>query len=98
MDSKTNRIFFSEGDMVAHKENIQLKMEVRRIIRTKRKAKVDGELDRRFTLGIECGWWSGDDYIKEVFHTRALVPWEVAEGGFIDVQKWLMEQQNIKSS
>lgn len=97
MEVKVSRNFFREGDMVAHRENLRLKMEVRRIIRTKRKAKVDGEADRRFTLGIECGWWVGEDYVKEVFHTKALVPWDVADEGFIAVEKWLMEQQNIKA-
>ena len=66
------RHLFKEGDEVAHKENTSQIMEVRRIVkRTKNNWK--------FIIGIECGWWNTDgEYQKEIFHTKVLVPWEIA--------------------
>ena len=87
--------YFKEGQEVAHKENLSNKMEVRRIIRMTKKAKDKQDIDRKLTLGIECGWWNGEAYCKEVFHTNSLVPWEIAEEGFISVQKYIDSLNNI---
>jgi hypothetical protein len=85
--------YFKEGDMVAHKENLEQRLEVRRIIRRKSKLTTEeGEREsfKVFTLGIECGWWSDTKtYKKEVFHTKSIIPWDVAQEGFIAVVKYL---------
>jgi len=81
---KNNKKYLREGQEVAHKENLTTKMEVRKIIRRVKKAKNDEDMDRRFTLGVECGWWNGERYNKEVFHTHTLVPWEIAEEAMQD--------------
>lgn len=88
-EDKSN--YLKEGDMVAHKENLDQKLEVRRIIRQKSKINTDnGEAIKVFTRGIECGWWASQtDYKKEVFHTKSLVPWDIAQEGFIAVVKYL---------
>ena len=96
MEQKNRKLFFKEGDEVAHKENPLLKMEVRRIIRTKLKPRKEGEPDRRFTHGIECGWWGENGYCQEIFHTRSIVPYDVAQMGFNEIIRWLDAQQNIK--
>lgn len=95
MVEKGVRHFFKEGDEVAHKENIMLRMEVRRIIRNKIKAKKAEDKFRVYTMGIECGWWNGEFYQKEVFHTRSLIPWGVATQGYASVLRWLDLQSNV---
>ena len=80
--------FFKEGDYVAHKENAELKMEVRRIIRSKRRYPKEGNKERIFTLGIECSWWVGKELRKDVFHTNSLVPWDIAEEGYMAILKY----------
>ncbi len=103
MENKNARVHFKEGDEVAHKENLSLKLEVIDIKKTKRKVfgrtkkDKDGKeiLDesntemKSFIIGIECGWWVGDDYKTAIFHTKSLVPFDVAQDGFVAVQKYL---------
>ena len=95
MESVHNQIFekrhFKEGDEVVHKENPTMKMEVRKIVRTKKEFTNDsGEKDNYSQIiGIECGWWNDREYKKEVFHTKTLVPAEVAEGGYTDIIRYL---------
>lgn len=88
--------FFKEGDLVAHKENLELKMEVRRIIRSRKIYKKEGNKERVFTLGVECGWWVGKELNKDVFHTNSIIPWDVVEEGFIAVIKYIEARSNIK--
>lgn len=103
MSEENEKKFFKEGDEVAHKENPNLKMEVRRIIKIKRSVPgSDPKEFHSFTVGIECGWWKAsnngeqekdnflkDDYRKEVFHSKSLVPWDVAQLGFVAMLEWL---------
>ena len=86
--------YLKEGSEVAHKEALSVKMEVRKIIWRVKKGK-QGDMDRRFLLGIECGWWNNGTYNKEVFHTHTLVPWEIAEEGHIAVIKYLDSLNNV---
>lgn len=95
MSRKNGRHLFREGDLVAHKENIGLRMEVRKVIRTKLKPRSSSEKPRVFINGIECGWWVGEEYQKEIFYTRSLVPWETCEKGHNAVVFWLQEQAEI---
>ena len=89
---KTKRLF-REGDEVAHKENIGLKLQVIKVVR-KKKVLSDNKT-RDFVLGIQCGWWDGDTYAKEIFHTNHLVPWSIAEAGYVSVIRYLNEKHNI---
>jgi len=84
------KVYFNEGDEVAHKENIELKMEVRRVIRVVKD-------EKKYTIGIECGWWDAGVYKKEKFHTSKIVPWVVAEKGYVSVVKWIEQRNKIKS-
>jgi len=92
---RTNKILFKEGDEVAHKENLNTQLEVRKIIRAKKRGRKEGEPDRTFTLGIECGWWVGNEYRVQVFHTNVLVPWSIASDGYTSVVRYLNDMQNI---
>lgn len=83
---------FKEGEDVAHKECLSDKLIVRRII--KKKVKIPGtDKDIDKFIGLECAWWqgSGDEkkYVKSIFHSRELVPWEIAQKGEKEVIKWL---------
>lgn len=82
-----------EGDEVAHKENITLKLQVIRVIKKKKLMK-DGKT-KDFVLGILCGWWNDTKYEKETFHTNHLVPWEIAEKGYVSVISYLEQKHNI---
>lgn len=92
----TIKRFFKEGDYVAHKENPELKMEVRRIIRTKKRYPKEGDKERIFTLGIECSWWVGKDLRKDIFHTNSLIPWDIAEEGYMAILKYIDARLNNK--
>ncbi len=92
--TEIQRHYFKEGDEVAHKENLTQMMEVRRLIKKKVKHGDDPKAEQHiFMIGIECGWWQdingAREYRKEIFHTKTLVPFDVAEGGHIEVLKWL---------
>jgi hypothetical protein len=93
--------FFKEGDEVCHKENLNLIMTVSRILKESKEfikgydenGKVIKEQGIRM-LGIECHWWATSITIgKELktfkFHSRELVPKNIAEQGKDKVIEWL---------
>ena len=84
--------YFEEGDEVAHKENLKLKLFVKQIVKYK-KTVYDPikkeKIEKNFISGIKCGWWKGKDYVYGVFHTRELVPWEISTQGKEKVIEWL---------
>ena len=94
----STKFYFKEGDEVAHKDNLGVKLTVQRIIKefkTIRSEKASSTLiERRCMLkGIECGWWGPDkQYYKNVFHSTSLIPFEVAEEGFVAVEKYLIDR------
>lgn len=94
--------FFKEGDEVCHKENPTLIMTVSRILKESKefikgyntKGEVIKEQGIRM-LGIECHWWEYSQITnkKELkvykFHSRELVPKNIAEKGKEEIVKWL---------
>lgn len=55
-EQATNK--FSEGDEVAHEENIELKMEVVEIKKETYIVNVAGKAEQRTRMkGIDCSWW-----------------------------------------
>ena len=87
--------YFSEGDEVVHKDNVSLKMIVKQIIVYKKKITVFGKKEKEektFISGIRCGWWKDDEFIYGDFHSRHLVPWDIAKQGQDKIIEWL--QQN----
>lgn len=86
--------YFSASEEVAHKDNLGLKMEVSRVIKEYRNVIHDRGnskvVEKKcFIVGIECKWWDGGKRCIDVFHSKTLVPWDVAEEGHIAVVKYL---------
>jgi len=93
----SQKYLFSDGEAVAHIENLKQKMYVESILfrfyerpvvsdpSTKEKAKQ--------ILGIKCHWWDSEGKLQSAkFHKMELVPWEIAEGStFADIIKWKTE-------
>ncbi len=80
---------FREGEEVCHKDNVKLKMIVMEILKktvspktTEKLPKMDivDNLEKKiFVIGIKCHWWNGDKLEKEKFHSRELVPYNLAQ-------------------
>jgi uncharacterized protein YodC (DUF2158 family) len=85
-----NKNWIKSGAEVAHKGNIIQKMYVEDIIK---RSKAGGQMV--LVIGVKCHWWqeSGRDkkpiYQFGTFHTKELVPWEVAMQGQQAVTKFL---------
>jgi len=91
---KDKRKYFSEGDEVAHKENLTLKLFVKQIVKYKKFVTEYGKnekIQKEFISGIKCSWWKNEEYVSVVFHSRELVPWNIAEQGKEKVIEWLMQ-------
>ena len=94
MKTKRKR-FFVEGDEVAHKDNLTLKMTVERIIKYKKMVTVYGKKEKEemeFISGIRCGWWNNNEWKRDDFFSNHLVPWNIAVQGTEKVIEYL--QQN----
>lgn len=89
----SNKKIFKEGEVVAHIENLQQKMNVARILKEVTTYPT-GETDNEGNpvrkkgskmIGIECHWWEAieerNTLRKERFHSRELIPWNIAERG-----------------
>ena len=96
------KILFKEGDDVAFKNNIGLKMTVKEIAYKTNllpvKPKEDGsgfEREQRRCLdGIKSFWMKGSEIIEHKFHSDTLVPWDIATKGIDAVLEYL---KNAKS-
>jgi len=91
---KEDKIYFKVGDEVAHKDNLDLKTEVSRILKEWRTIHTDfgnsKSVEKKcFIIGIECSWWDGQKRCMDRFHSKTLIPWSIVEEGFIAVQKYL---------
>lgn len=94
--------FFKDGDDVAHKEYLTLKMTIRRSLW--RKTRIPGtEKDMNKFIGLECTWFedvpgeAGKKFYKrQNFHSRELVPWEIAQKGQKAVIKFLTGEAGAK--
>jgi hypothetical protein len=86
---KSEKIFYKEGDEVAHKENPSLKMNVKAVLF--KDHKIPGtDKSKKFLIGIRCAWWkSKEEYVFQIFHSRELVPWNIAEKGKEAIIEWL---------
>lgn len=87
---------FEEGDEVASVDNLELKMRVFTInkrVEDYFTGVIDGkgvrEVKQRSRMeGISCHWWLGNDIQTHKFHTRELVPWEIAKQGLEACIEW----------
>lgn len=89
------KVYFKEGDEIAHKENLEHKMYVARILKVRVPSK---ELDKEGNFngkyysrieGVECHWWMNNDLKTAKFHTRELVPFDIAKEGKEKVKEWI---------
>lgn len=89
---------FKTGDAVAYKDNLYQPMTIQEIVYRRTsipcKEKEDGsgfEMKETSRLvGMICVWFDKDGgFHKELFHSRVLVPWEVAEQGAVATIKYL---------
>lgn len=89
---------FKEGDEVAHKDNLETKMIVDRIIKKSYKYKdftsdPPQEKIGIKILGISCHWWNKDNNIERFkFHTQEIIPFDIAKKGQKSVDKWLKDK------
>lgn len=84
--------YFVEGDEVAHKENLEKKLLIERVIKYKKSVTVYGQeqkVEKDFISGIQCGWWKGEEFVHGVFHSQHLIPWEIAQQGKEKVIEYL---------
>ena len=99
---------FEPNDKVAHIENLEQAIIVKEIKRRKIFVST-GEKDPQNTKafikkpvnrieGILCYWWQNKEYMEKTFHSEMLVPWEVAEKGKVESQKWIAQKKisNLK--
>ena len=81
---------FKDGDEVAHVDNLKLMMHVGRLIKKGKKEPTGKMLDGKpvyqtyqILIGIECHWWQEINGVKEFrkhrFHSRELLPWDIAQ-------------------
>lgn len=83
------KVMFKEGDDVAFKNNLYLKMTVKEIIlktiEIPVREKEDGtgfEKEKRRVLdGILCFWMKGQELMEYKFRSDSLIPWEIAIKG-----------------
>ena len=88
---------FKEGEDVAHKENISQKLTVSRILKESI-SYPSGETDTQGNeikklgtrmIWIECHWWVDGKLMIHQFHSRELVPFEIASQGKDAVIEWI---------
>ena len=91
---------FKIGEDVAHKDNLEIKMVVSRILtQTKELKPKDGSKDhalvqekKSYLIGIECHWWEEGKLRRDKFHSRELVPFHIAKSGKDTVMQWLLDR------
>lgn len=95
---KYQRKWIKPGIEVAHKENPALKLYVVDVVKEFReiptgKKESNGSLEferKQRILGVDCRYLKETEWKFQRFHTRELVPWEVAEKGKNEIIDFLM--------
>ena len=84
------KYWIEENASVAHRDIPTLKMRVVKICKEIRTGKDNTKVVRM--LGIACTWFDKNNSSQNaLFHTRDLIPWEVAEKGEKAINKWLQQ-------
>lgn len=92
MEIKKNWI--KEGLEVAHKDKLNIKMYVDEIIvqfHEQNEQQENGDITKvkkSKIKGVKVHWWEGDIMRMTRLHTSLLVPWEIAEEGFMSTMKF----------
>ena len=61
---------FKMGDDVAHIDNCNFKIRVRRVVYKDKKLS-----------HIVCDWWENEEKKEDNFHSKELIPWKIASKG-----------------
>lgn len=94
------RNWIKEGMDVADKNQLDVKMTVSRILRQTRKVrKLEGDnittTEESQIIGIECLLWQDGKLLTPRYHTRQLIPWDIAveaaDKGYHVVEKFNKE-------
>lgn len=85
------KYWIKPGIEVAHRDCITRKMYVVNIVRKKRRIKKeDGTRDTLSVIqGVACRWFDDNKENKEVYHTRELIPWNIASEGEEAINNWI---------
>ena len=91
--------WIKEGMEVAHKEVPTLKMVVDRLLRENYSYpdpnNPEQKIEKSRIVGVKCRWWKDNDIRIHNFHTRELVPWDVADGAnYVEIMKFLEREQS----
>ncbi len=96
--------WIKEGMNVAERDNLSKRMTVERILRKAYKY-IDehgNEQIRKRIEGVLCYWWETNSKDKNgtiargTFHTNNLVPWDIAEEGYMAMMKFYEELENLE--
>jgi hypothetical protein len=96
---------FKDGDEVAHIDNVEKKLRVTTINKHEEFFKT-GNLDKNGSEeikprsrmdGITCHWWKDNEVQTYTFHSRELVPWDIALKGKEEAEEWLSTKQYMNS-
>jgi uncharacterized protein YodC (DUF2158 family) len=102
------KYYFKEGEEVFHKDNLEKKLIISRILKESVAFK-KGFDEKTGTaiieksirmIGIECHWWELSEALgekslrKHKFHSTELIPYEVGIKGKEAIIKWLREYSN----
>lgn len=96
-DTMNDKKWIREGMEVAEIDNPTHKMVVKRILKKTKKIatyKRDANGDIIYTNktimeGVECYWWKDNEMVTDKFHTKRLVPYEVATKGQKEIIEFL---------
>lgn len=92
MNEVKQKYKYKEGQEVCHIDNISQKMYIERLVKSSRMIEHDNEQKQiNFINGIRCHWWEDKQFKTAIFHTKELVPLEIAEEGYAAVMRWKSE-------
>jgi len=103
---------FNQNDAVAHTENLEQKLIVKeikrrrvdvstgKIITNSEGKSVFEKITKNKIDGILCYWFEktddGKKYKEEKFHSELLCPWNVAQKGEKEVEKWVNARKEFQ--
>ena len=94
--SKEIRYWIKEGLEVVHRDSLNTKMIVDRIIFKSVKVSFEEKKEMKKIVGIRCHWMDEGKYMVGEFHTKELIPYAVLIQGEKEIKKWDIELMKVK--
>lgn len=100
MEQKKVKYRFKEGEAVCHIDNLELKMNIERVVFVLYDTPDQKDPSKKNTtkkiLGIKVHWFESNKLHKAQFHKHLLVPYEVVvkSKSFVDIQQWMKENNS----